>query len=109
MESFTVSTAISIIFLIKVLEQTGEKFEEETLAKMSQAFGIICYQAPEIAGAIQLGDKHILSLYPGLVADMIPADPIFSAFLVAADAEPNLAFQAKLPDVKAGRILEVLG
>jgi hypothetical protein len=109
MEPFTVSTTISIIFLIKALEKTGEKFADETLAQMSQAFAIICYQAPEIAGAIQLGDKHILSLYPGLVAEMIPADPIFSAFSIAADAEPNLAFQAKLPDVKAGRILEVLG
>ncbi len=109
MEPFTRSTTISIIFLIKALEKTGEKFADDTLAKMSQAFAIICYHAPEIAGAVQLGDKDILSLHEGLLADMIPADPIFSVFSIAANAEPNLAFQTKLPDVKAGRILNVLG
>lgn len=109
MKPLTISTTISTIFLIKALEKTGEKFADDTLAKMSQAFAIICYHAPEIAGAVQLGDRDILSLHEGLLADMIPADPIFLVFLTAADADPNLAFQAKLPDVKAGKILKVLG
>jgi hypothetical protein len=38
----------------------------------------------------------------------IPAEPIFGEFVAAADAEPNVALQAKLPDVKVGKIVQVM-
>jgi hypothetical protein len=108
MEPLTIATTIAVLFLTKALERTGEKFSDPTVASMSQALAKIGYHAPEIVMGIESGDEHILALHPELLGEMIPAEPIFGEFLAAADAEPNPTLQAQLPDVKAGKILQVM-
>jgi hypothetical protein len=108
MEPSTISTTIAVLFLTKALEKTGEKFGEGIVAKMGQALAKIGDIAPEISVAVVMSDRHILSLHGELLTEMIPAEPIFEEFLAAAAAEPNAILQAKLPDVKAGKILEVM-
>jgi hypothetical protein len=65
----------------------------------------IRHHAPKVADEIEVGDKEILK-DPALA--QIPPEPILGEFVAAADAEPNAALQAKLPDVKAGRIVQVM-
>jgi hypothetical protein len=105
MEPFTIATTIGVLFLTKALEKTGEKFGEGIVTKMGAAIAKIRDHAPEAAAAIEAGDEKVLK-DPALA--QIPAEPIFAEFLAAADAEPNVALQAKLPDVKAGKIVQVM-
>jgi hypothetical protein len=108
MEPISIATTISVVFFTKAMEKMGAPLSEATLVTMKQAMDKLWYHAPEVAGGIESFDKHILSLHEGLLSEMIPTEPIFGTFLAAAEVEPNLTFQAKLPDVKAGKILQIL-
>jgi hypothetical protein len=107
MEPVTIATTIAVLFFTKALEKTGEIFGEGMLAKMGAAIAKIRHHSPEAAAAIEAGDKEVLKLAPAALAQ-IPTEPIFAEFVAAADAEPNVAFQAKLADVKAGKIVQVM-
>lgn len=107
MEPITIATTIAVIFLTKALEKSGEKFAEATIAKMGQAIAKIRQHSPETAQALEAGDKQVLNLSQGVLAQ-IPPDRIFAEFLAAAEAEENAAFQERLPDVKAGKIVQVM-
>ena len=104
MEPISIATTIAVLFLTKALEKTGEKFGEGIVGKMGAAIAKIRHHSPETAAAIEAGDNKVLELSVA----QIPAEPIFAEFLAAADAEPNAALQAKLPDVKAGKIIQVM-
>jgi hypothetical protein len=101
MEPISIGTTLAVLFFTKALEKTGEGL----VAKMGQAIARIRHHAPKVADAIEAGDKEILK-DPALA--QIPMEPILGEFVAAADAEPNVALQAKLPDIKAGRIVMVM-
>jgi hypothetical protein len=105
MEPISIGTTLAVLFFTKALEKTGEKFGEGLVTKMGQAIARIRHHAPKVADAIEAGDKEILK-DPALA--QIPLEPILGEFVAAADAEPNVALQAKLPDIKAGRIVQVM-
>ena len=105
MEPISIATTIAVLFLTKALEKTGEKFGEGIVGKMGAAIAKIRHQSPETAAAIEAGDTKVLAA-PALA--QIPDERIFAEFLAAADVEPNAALQAKLTDVKAGKILQVM-
>ncbi len=105
MEPISIGTTLAVLFFTKALEKTGEKFGEGLVTKMGQAIARIRHHAPQVADAIEAGDKEILK-DPALA--QIPMEPILGEFVAAADAEPNVALQAKLPDIKAGRIVQVM-
>ncbi len=108
MKQISITTLLTVLFFTKAMEKMGTPLGEATLVTMKQSMEKLWYHAPEVAAAIESSDKHILSLHEGLLSEMIPAEPIFETFLTAADGEPHLTFQANLPDVKAGKILQVL-
>jgi hypothetical protein len=103
----TVATTIATIFLTKALEGSGEELGKLLLSKVSQSISKIFQYSPKIAIALQSGDSQVLNLDEEVLAQ-IPPDPIFAEFLAAADVEQNAAFQKRLSDVKAGRILQVM-
>jgi hypothetical protein len=107
MEPISIATTIAVLFLTKALEKTGEKFGEGIVGKMGAAIAKIRHHSPETAAALEAGDKKVLELDAAALAK-IPAETIFAEFVAAADAEPNVALQAKLPDVKAGKIVQVM-
>lgn len=101
------TATIATIFLTKALEKSGEKFGEAMSMKVGQAIDKIRQHSPKTAIALEAGDEKVLRLSPEVLVK-IPADPIFAELLAAADAEPNVKFQEKLPDVKAGNFLQVM-
>jgi hypothetical protein len=103
----TTAMMITTIFLKKALEKSGEKFGEAMSTKVGEAIDKIRQHSPELAIALEAGDEQVLKLSPEVLAT-IPADPIFVELLAAADAEPNVKFQEKLPEVEAGKILQVM-
>jgi hypothetical protein len=105
MEPISIGTTLAVLFFTKALEKTGEKFGEGLVAKMGQTIARIRHHAPKVADAIEAGDKEILK-DPALA--QIPMEPILGEFVAAADAEPNVALQAKLPDIKAGKIVQAI-
>ncbi len=108
MEPVSIATTIAVLFLTKALEKTGEKFGEGIVAKMGAAIAKIRHHAPETAAALEAGDKKVLELDAVALAKIPAEEPIFAEFVAAADAEQNVALQAKLPDVKAGKIIQVM-
>jgi hypothetical protein len=103
----TTAITIATIFLKKALEKSGEKFGEAMSTKVGQAINRIRQHSPEVAIALEAGDEQVLTLSPEVLAT-IPAEPIFAELLAVADAEPNAKFQEELPEVKAGKILQVM-
>ena len=108
MKPISIATILAVVFFTKAMEKMGNPLSEATLVTMKQAMDRLWHHAPEVAAGIESCDKDILSLHEGLLSEMIPAEPIFGTFLAAADVEPNLTFQANLPNIKAGKILQVL-
>jgi hypothetical protein len=106
-EPATISLTIAIIFLTKALEKAGEKFGETTISKLGAALDKIREHSHDLAQALEDGDEQVLKLSPTDLAQ-IPTDPVYIEFLDTANVEQNEAFRAGLPEVKAGKILQIM-
>ncbi|MFM2303260.1 MAG: hypothetical protein RLZZ135_669 [Cyanobacteriota bacterium] len=93
-------TVIATILLTKALEKSGEKLGEALMNMMGRAIAKIFLHSPEIATALESGDPQILNLDRDLI-EKIPAEPIFTEFLDAADSEKNAKFLEKFQALKA--------
>jgi hypothetical protein len=111
MDSITLVTAITTIFLTGVLQKQGENFSDFLTQKVGKAFDFIRKHSPEIAAALTAGNPEVLSLKPE-VLQQIPSNPIFAELVDTADVEKNTTFQEKYQAmkqaVKAGTIVQVM-
>lgn len=108
MDTITLTTAITTIFLTTVLQKQGENFSDFFLQKVRNALAVIRKHSPDTAAALEADNPEVLSLKPE-VLQQIPSDPIFAELVDTADAQENTTFQEKYQAVKAGGTINIIG
>lgn len=108
MDTITLTTAITTIFLTAVLQKQGENFSDFFLQKVRDAVAVIRKHSPDTAIALEAGNPEVLSLKSEIL-QQIPSDPIFAELVATADAEKNTTFQEKYQAVKAGGTINIIG